>query len=142
MLQPNKAEEIIPDESLENETKEKRPGLNLKYLVDNTKEEKPSWFLFLFFFLLISLLGAALWLASRQEEQYFHPHQVQESENLRILAGYYYNNPREWRRIYLANREKFIQESTLKVGEQIYIPLTKEERKDFLGRLSQNKQGR
>ncbi|MCP4399337.1 MAG: hypothetical protein GY801_18795 [bacterium] len=42
-------------------------------------------------------------------------------ENLHLLAGYYYRNPREWKRIYKDNRNVISNPNTLPVGQTLKI---------------------
>ena len=42
-------------------------------------------------------------------------------ENLHLLAGYYYNNPREWKRIYNDNRKIIRNPNRLPVGQTLKI---------------------
>jgi len=49
-----------------------------------------------------------------------HPISSSE-ENLHLLAGYYYRNPREWKRIYKDNRKIIRNPNQLPVGETLRI---------------------
>lgn len=42
-------------------------------------------------------------------------------ENLHLLAGYYYRNPREWRRIYQENRNVIGNPNSLPIGQTLKI---------------------
>ena len=42
-------------------------------------------------------------------------------ENLHLLAGYYYNNPRAWKKIYNANRKIIRNPNRLPVGKTLKI---------------------
>lgn len=44
-----------------------------------------------------------------------------DQENLHLLAGYYYNNPREWKRIYNDNRSIIRNPNRLPVGQTLKI---------------------
>ncbi len=44
-----------------------------------------------------------------------------DQENLHLLAGYYYNNPREWKRIYNDNRGVIRNPNRLPVGKTLKI---------------------
>lgn len=44
-----------------------------------------------------------------------------DQENLHLLAGYYYNNPREWKRIYHDNRGVIRNPNRLPVGQTLKI---------------------
>jgi hypothetical protein len=44
-----------------------------------------------------------------------------EKENLHLLAGYYYGNPREWKKIYQDNRDVIKNPNRLPVGQTIRI---------------------
>lgn len=44
-----------------------------------------------------------------------------DQENLHLLAGYYYNNPREWKRIYNDNRGVIRNPNRLQVGQTLKI---------------------
>jgi len=44
-----------------------------------------------------------------------------DQENLHLLAGYYYNNPREWKRIYNDNRGVIRNPNRLPVGQMLKI---------------------
>lgn len=44
-----------------------------------------------------------------------------DQENLHLLAGYYYNNPREWKRIYNDNRSVIRNPNRLPVGQTLKI---------------------
>jgi|GEM_PF-1619323 len=50
-------------------------------------------------------------------------HQVSSKENLHILAGYYYGDPRQWKKIYQANRSKIRNPNRLTVGQILRIPV-------------------
>jgi len=49
-------------------------------------------------------------------------HTVAEGEDLHWLAARYYGNARLWNKIYEANHDKFINPSTLTVGQRLQIP--------------------
>jgi len=48
-------------------------------------------------------------------------HEVIKNDNLMLLAGYYYGNPREWREIYSRNRGKVSDPSLLLPGTVLKV---------------------
>ncbi len=50
-------------------------------------------------------------------------HRVAEGDTLRDLARQYYDDPSQWRQIFLANREKLVRDGRLVPGDQIVIPV-------------------
>lgn len=52
-------------------------------------------------------------------------HQVSGKENLHLLAGYYYGDPRQWKRIYRANRGQIRNPNLLRIGQILRIPVSK-----------------
>jgi hypothetical protein len=53
-------------------------------------------------------------------------HQVSGRENLHLLAGYYYGDPRQWKKIYYANRRKIKNPNRLENGQILKIPVRKD----------------
>jgi hypothetical protein len=52
-------------------------------------------------------------------------HQVSSKENLHLLAGYYYGDPRQWKKIYRANRHRIRNPNRLEPGQLLRIPVAK-----------------
>jgi hypothetical protein len=50
-------------------------------------------------------------------------HQVSSMENLHLLAAYYYGDPRQWAKIYHANRGKIKNPNRLQIGQILRIPV-------------------
>ena len=48
-------------------------------------------------------------------------HKVQKSDNLHLMAAYYYRDPRLWRKIYRANREVITDPNHLVPGTVLSI---------------------
>ncbi len=49
-------------------------------------------------------------------------HQVIKGDDLHLLAGYYYRNPRRWKEIYAANRKAVREANVLVPGSLLTIP--------------------
>jgi nucleoid-associated protein YgaU len=49
-------------------------------------------------------------------------HEVKGNDNLHWLAAKFYGDPRQWVRIYEANREKVRNPNVLRIGQQLLIP--------------------
>ena len=49
-------------------------------------------------------------------------YEVKPDDNLHWLAAKFYGDPREWVRIYDSNREKVLNPSILRIGQQLLIP--------------------
>jgi len=49
-------------------------------------------------------------------------YEVKGNDNLHWLAAKFYGDPRQWVRIYHANREKVRNPSLLRIGQQLRIP--------------------
>ncbi len=52
-------------------------------------------------------------------------HQVSGKENLHLLVGYYYGDPRQWKKIYRANRHQIRNPNRLEPGQLLRIPVAK-----------------
>ena len=50
-------------------------------------------------------------------------HEVRAGDNLHLLAGYYYKDPRAWKRIWRENRPRVRRASILAVGSVLRVPL-------------------
>jgi nucleoid-associated protein YgaU len=48
-------------------------------------------------------------------------HRVREGDNLSLLAGYYYRNPRMWKKIYMANSADVSDPNVLFPGDVLQI---------------------
>ena len=48
-------------------------------------------------------------------------HTVRSGDNLHLIAGYYYNNPREWKRVWKTNRKALAGPSRLLPGRVLRI---------------------
>jgi len=51
-------------------------------------------------------------------------HQVQPTDNLHLLAAYYYRDARQWRRIFHANRETIKNPNLIYIDQIVRIPLS------------------
>lgn len=51
-------------------------------------------------------------------------HQVQPTDNLHLLAAYYYRDARQWRRIFHANRETMTNPNLIYINQIVRIPLS------------------
>ena len=49
-------------------------------------------------------------------------YEVKGNDNLHWLAAKFYGDPRQWGRIYDANREKVRNPNVLRIGQQLLIP--------------------
>lgn len=49
-------------------------------------------------------------------------HEVIGSDNLHLLAGYYYRNPRRWKEIYRVNRQSVKDPNLIEPGTVLTIP--------------------
>jgi len=67
---------------------------------------------------LTAALGAAAPAAAGTVE-----HRVRTGDNLHLIAGYYYKNPRLWGRIWRANRERLRSANLLPVGAVLRVEL-------------------
>jgi nucleoid-associated protein YgaU len=60
------------------------------------------------------------------EDAYFVPepflYEVKGDDNLHWLAAKFYGDPRQWVRIYDANRERVHNPNVLRIGQQLLIP--------------------
>jgi len=129
------------DEISTNKVKaEPRKTLNLHYIVQPASSHSISWSLVAVVGLFIGLIGMGFYLTHRRETDKMFEHCVKPNETLTTLASFYYQNPKKWRRIFLANRRQIIEkelveDESLKVGEKIYIPLTVQEEQELRKRL-------
>jgi nucleoid-associated protein YgaU len=48
-------------------------------------------------------------------------HEVQDGDNLHLLAGYYYKDPRQWRKIYRQNNELLPDPNLLSPGTTLKV---------------------
>ena len=48
-------------------------------------------------------------------------HTVTKGDNLHLLAGYYYKDPRQWRRIYSLNRSSIVDPHRISPGDELQI---------------------
>jgi len=48
-------------------------------------------------------------------------HSVRSGDNLHLIAGYYYGNPREWKRVWKANRKVLANPNRLSPGRVLRI---------------------
>ena len=49
-------------------------------------------------------------------------HEVKAGENLHWIAARYYGNPRLWKKIFEANRDKLSNPNRLEIGQKLLIP--------------------
>ena len=71
-------------------------------------------------FLVVLLLVLAAPVSVPAAEKVIR-HTVQKGDNLTLLAGYYYKNPRQWRQIYNVNREVLADPHLLDPGMVLKI---------------------
>lgn len=67
------------------------------------------------------LIGTAPATAS---EKKVVEHTVTKGENLSFLAGYYFRNPRQWKKIYLQNAERIDDPMNIRPGDTFSIETT------------------
>lgn len=48
-------------------------------------------------------------------------HEIRSGDNLHLIAGYYYGNPRQWKRIWKANRKALAGPNRLMPGKILRI---------------------
>lgn len=48
-------------------------------------------------------------------------HTVRSGDNLHLIAGYYYRDPRQWRRIWKLNRKSLASPSSLFPGRTLHL---------------------
>ena len=49
-------------------------------------------------------------------------HEVKAGENLHWIAATYYGNPRLWKKIFEANRDKLSNPNQIEIGQKLLIP--------------------
>ena len=48
-------------------------------------------------------------------------HTIRSGDNLHLIAGYYYGNPREWKRVWKTNKESIARPNRLSPGKILRI---------------------
>ncbi len=92
---------------------------------------------------MLSLLGILLGLdpcasAGTPAEEQDIVHQVQRGDDLRLIAGYYYGDTRQWERIWQTNRSQVRNPNRIVPGALLRIPdatAPPESYADFLARV-------
>ncbi len=92
---------------------------------------------------MLSLLGVVIGLDSRAfagmpAENQEIMHQVQRGDDLRLIAGYYYGDTRQWERIWKTNRSQVRNPNRIQPGALLRIPdamAPPESYADFLARV-------
>ena len=51
-------------------------------------------------------------------------HLVRPGDNLHLIAGYYYKDPRQWKRVWRENRGKLRRANLLHPGAALRVPLS------------------
>lgn len=69
-------------------------------------------------------------------------HTVLKGDNLSLLAGYYYKDPRQWRRIYEANRDQLRDPQLIVPGAVLTITMPQSDSweisyRDFIARVNE-----
>ncbi len=109
--------------------------LNLKYVVDDTLDNRIPWPILILIAMFILLIAAGVWTAYKRQQPKLIAHTIKEDDSLRSLATFYYGNPRLWKKIFLQNREQLMITRELIAGQKIYIPITREQKQKLLERL-------
>ena len=107
---------------------EKRPdkpcSLNLRYIMDKPPRTPFPWLFCICCLLLSVFIGTGIFMiVDKRRKQTFIIHNVITGDSLRDLACHYYNNPKAWKKIFLANRQNLMNRTTLIVGEKLVIPV-------------------
>ena len=50
-------------------------------------------------------------------------HEVRRGDDLHLIAGYYYKDPRQWKRVWRENRSRVPNRNVLRVGARLQVPL-------------------
>jgi len=48
-------------------------------------------------------------------------HTIRSGDNLHLIAGYYYGNPREWKRVWKSNRKHLARPNRLQPGRVLRV---------------------
>lgn len=101
-----------------------KKSLNLKYLVASDERPPYPWGWIISWFCLFLLLGSLVyWGYRHQYREVKFVHTVTAGDTLRNLALYFYQDPTQWYKIFLANRKQLLHNKKLVVGQKIDIPI-------------------
>lgn len=103
----NEQDNFIRDEQEKLSTNEEgnTTSLDLKYLVEAGQKKEISWLPWLFGLFILSVIASGIWMIYKQNSTKYIKHKY-SGETLKNLAEYYYNDSKQWRKIFLANPKK------------------------------------
>ena len=132
----NEQDDFIGDEQ-EEFTKHKEGNttrLDFKYLVEADQKKEISWLPFFFMLFILAVIASGIWMIYKQNSTKYIKHKY-SGETLKNLARYYYNDSKQWKKIFLANPKKCkkiylvhkngLPKERLKQIDFLFIPVTK-----------------
>lgn len=105
--------------------KQETSELNLQYLIATPDSAGFPWKAGIVCLIFFGTFAFAGWLFYQsRHKQATVLHRVSEGDTLRTLALQYYGNPRDWHKIYLANRKQLLAHKKIVAGQKLVIPLS------------------